>query len=109
VTPRSAFRPDGWRIACEIRVQTGTAISLLDTDSGKGGLSLPVPAGLLSQATFLNRVTDGSLNFNHDGHRLHLFARGSNWPGGKAAAKVQETYLRMRTWDASPLPEAKGP
>jgi hypothetical protein len=113
IQPRMAFSSDGRRIALGIRHRQGYVISVLDTDSGKEVLSLPVtsPAtgGFFGQEPGLNRVLGGSLTFSPDGHRLLIFARGTTPPGAKGATGMQESYLRVRTWDATPLPEPKQP
>jgi serine/threonine protein kinase/WD40 repeat protein len=105
--PRIAFSLDGRRVACEIRLRTGSAISVLDTDSGKEVLSLPVPSLFFAQNPFRNRVPGASLTFSPDGHRLLLFARGTD--GSFGPEGKQATYLRVKTWDATPLPEPKQP
>jgi WD40 repeat protein len=102
-TATLAFSPDGRRLACVVRSRflLGSAVHVLDTDSGKELLSLPLPmrsAGLNSEP----------LLFSPDGHRLIHFAPVSITSGGPEGA-VTKFQVRVTTWDATPLPEPMQP
>jgi WD40 repeat protein len=104
---RIAFSPDGRRLACEFRQRfTVSGISVLDTESGKELLSLPMTAAPASPAT---TPTGASLTFTPDGHQLLRFETAPSTrttPDGKA---IRESALQVTTWDATPLPEATQP
>jgi Tol biopolymer transport system component len=101
-----AFSPDGRRIAVVVRLrQRGVAastVTVLDTDSGKELLPLPLPGRNSGPSV-------GPVRFSPDGHRLLHFAleaTTSREPGG---ATVKKSSVRVTTWDATPLPEPKQP
>ncbi len=101
-TALPAFSPDGRRIACVVRHRVGptSTVNVLDTDSGKELLALPL-------------VTPGSpsgepLRFSSDGHRLIHFGPESTTSGGPGGA-VTKSFIRVTTWDTTPLPEPKQP
>jgi serine/threonine protein kinase/WD40 repeat protein len=108
--PRIAFSPDGGRIACEILQRSGGgAISVLDTESGKEVLSLPLPFGFVDRPGFWRGEVNGArLTFSPDGHRLLLFRQADTSADidGKRASAIA---LRVHMWDATPLPDAKQP
>jgi serine/threonine protein kinase/WD40 repeat protein len=109
----ATFSPDGRRIACEHVQRNGrSVVSVLDADSSKELLTLPV--------TPLNQRTRGALTdisgvarlvFTPDGRRLLRFETtplpGETGPDG--ARSPSQTVVRVTTWDATPLPEPKQP
>jgi WD40 repeat protein len=102
--PRIAFSPDGRRLACEFGLRLmASGISVLDTETGKELLSLPMTATLTSPS----RTPGGaSLTFTSDGHQLLSFQTVPSvrtTPDGKT---VRESALQVTTWDATPRPEA---
>jgi hypothetical protein len=105
--PRFAFSPDGRRIACEVQQRSGaTAISVLDTESGKEVLSLTSPRPF-SFSIATEQVNGARLTFSPDGHRLLLFSRATRGTGGPEVK--WEIFLSVHTWDATPRPEPKQP
>jgi WD40 repeat protein/tRNA A-37 threonylcarbamoyl transferase component Bud32 len=102
-----AFSPDGRRIACIVSGRFGRqwTVNVLDTESGKELLSLPIPADFVSGAG-----GGEEMRFTPDGHRLIYFKSATEFPGGAGGAPpVMKSYLRVHTWDATPLPEPKKP
>ncbi|MBO0700332.1 MAG: hypothetical protein J2P46_18175, partial [Zavarzinella sp.] len=98
------FSPDGRRIACVVsqRVDRRLYVNVLDTDSGRQVLSLPLP---------LNdtRRGGGTLRFSPDGHRLIHFELGYAFASGPPAPAQPGSHVQVTTWDATPRPEAKQP
>jgi serine/threonine protein kinase/WD40 repeat protein len=103
---RAAFRggvlalsPDGQRIACAVggRLNQQATINVIDTESGKELLALPLSADV-------GRNPLGhALRFTPDGHRLLFFTQEADLTSPPGAPR--KTYLRVQTWDATPLPE----
>jgi serine/threonine protein kinase/WD40 repeat protein len=116
--PTITFSPDGRRIACEVQQRSGgSAISVLDTESGKEMLSLTPPrafAGGMTPPGFVGgslagrEVSGARLTFSPDGNRLLLFRRISTGAGIEGTRRPA-TALRVLTWDATPRPEPKQP
>jgi hypothetical protein len=90
-----------------------TTIVLMDTDSGKELLALPLRTTGNSPFGAGPPGAARLLTFTGDGHRLLHFdveTRTRAVPGPDGANRVvTQTGLRVTTWDATPLPEAKGP
>jgi WD40 repeat protein len=90
-----AFSPDGRRVACVVQQRIGRqgTVNVLDTESGRVVLSLPIPN------FFVNR-----LRFSPDGHRLIRFMLVSE-ASGEPATRVWKSHVQVTTWDATPRPE----
>jgi serine/threonine protein kinase/WD40 repeat protein len=103
-----AFSPDGRRIACIVSGRFGQqwTVNVLDTESGKELLSLPIPADVASGPGGGRE----EMRFTPDGHRLIYFRPETEFPGGAGGAPpVMRSYLRVHTWDATPRPDPKQP
>jgi hypothetical protein len=75
-------------------------VSILDADSGKELLSLPI------QAT--GRPFDQSLAFSSDGHLLRRFdSAGETDP--ETGRPLSTTHVIVTTWDATPRPDETQP
>jgi serine/threonine protein kinase/WD40 repeat protein len=106
-----AFNPDGRRIACLVTGRSGqsSTVNVIDTESGKELLSLPQTAGSFQPGTagiFQRGLAGESMRFTPDGHRLLFFTpimEFSTAPAGVPPGRY--SYLRVITWDATPLPE----
>jgi Tol biopolymer transport system component len=98
------FSPDGRRIACVVsqRVDRPQTVNVLDTDSGRQVLSLPLPPSFI-------RSSGGTLRFSPDGHRLIHFGLVSAFSSGPPGPAVPGSRVQVTTWDATPRPEAKQP
>jgi Tol biopolymer transport system component len=93
------FSPDGRRIACTISQRVGRphTVNVLDADSGREVLSLPIASSFVDM-----------LRFSPDGHRLIYFASRRESSNGPEEAP-NKTHVQVTTWDATPRPEAKQP
>jgi hypothetical protein len=78
-----------------------SAISVLDTESGKEVLSLTPPPGF---ANNLWEIDGARLTFSPDGHRLLLFGRVIG-TSAEVRGRLPFNALRVHTWDATPRPE----
>jgi WD40 repeat protein len=103
-----AFSPDGRRIACVVGGRFGQqpTVNVLDTETGKELLSLPLPAGGAAPG----RPASGrTMLFTPDGHRLLHFAPAIEFSFPAETPLVRKSCLRVHSWDATPRPEAKEP
>jgi WD40 repeat protein len=98
-----AFSPDGRRFACVVRPRIGRAstVNVLDTDSGKELLSLPIPTG--------GSPFGEALRFTPDGHRLLHFLPASRTARPAPGQNVMKSSVVVTAWDATPLPGPKQP
>jgi serine/threonine protein kinase/WD40 repeat protein len=100
-----AFSPDGRRLACEVGMLFGTSVvNVLDTESGKELLSLPVPKAV-------GNLVGTALAFTPDGHRLLRFETTTAHYGVARGPRATppRTSLLVTTWNATPREEKEQP